>query len=786
MNMKNPLGNKRRWIRISISDRRLRRISAITGISAAVLVLLNWVVFPLPTGKLHRPCSTFIFSREGHLLNRFTSPDGYWRLPVSLDRVSPLVVKSVLTCEDRWFYWHPGVNPMALIQASITDIRAGHIVRGGSTISMQVARMMEPKERTIPNKLVEILRAMQLEIFYSKKELLELYLNLAPYGGNIEGIGAASYLYFGIPPTQLSLSEIAVLTALPASPTKFRPDKNLEMCTARRNKVLSTLIGKGVISSADFSQALKEEIPFNRTLAPITAPHFCQTVMAAHPVISYINSTIDFRLQITCERLARNYQAHLADKGIHNLSAVVLDNRSGELLAMVGSADFGDTEHHGQVNGALAPRSPGSALKPFAYALGFDKGIISPELKVEDLPINYAGYIPINYDEQYHGIVSVSEALIQSLNVPAVNLTSRVGLKELYDALKAGGISTLNRPYTDYGLPLILGSCEVNLTELASLYATLARGGTFQPVRFVKGESAMQPCRVFSPRASYLVTEILSELKRPDLPTSWEFTPNLPRVAWKTGTSYGRKDAWAVGYDPDYTVGVWAGNFSAEGSVAIVGAEISAPLMFDIFNQLHQNEQMRKFEMPTGIGLRSVCAVSGQVAGAACTDRIGEQYIIGVSPAVECSVHRRIMIDRKTGYALCNHCAVDKQKREIVAETWPPRMSAWLTSRGMIAAAPPHNPNCNGELAGDGPAITSPERDAVYVMRPTSPRKFQQILFKAALPADAGRAHWFIDGQYFASASGDSSVFYAPVAGTHQLLCVDTYGRSASMTFQVQ
>lgn len=765
---------------------RSRRVAIFAGAVVALLCTFNWIVFPLPIDRLHLPSSTFIFSREGQLLNRFASRDGYWRVPVSLNQISPLLVKSVLTCEDRWYYWHPGVNPVALVNAAIADLKAGRIVRGGSTISMQVARMMEPKERTILNKIVEILRAIQLELRYSKKELLELYFNLAPYGGNIEGVGAAAYLYFGKPPSQLSLSEVAILTALPASPTRFRPDKDLDRCVARRNKVLATLSLASVISPAEYTQALKEEVPIVRTSAPVAAPHFCQTVMAAGRRASRINSTIDYRLQITCERLARSYQAQLAEKGIHNLSVVVLDNRTGELVAMIGSADFGDIIHHGQVNGALAPRSPGSALKPLVYALGFEKGICSPALKVEDLPISYAGYIPVNYDEQYHGIVSISDALIQSLNVPAVNLTSRVGLSELIDMLKTGGISTLTRKDADYGLPLILGSCEVNLTELSNLYATLARGGSYLPIRILKSETTTRATRVFSPQSAFLVTQILTELKRPDLPSSWEFTPNLPRVAWKTGTSYGRKDAWAVGYDPDYTVGVWAGNFSAEGSIAIVGADVSAPLMFDIFNQLRQNGQSHWFGMPPGIELRAVCATSGQPAGDACSDKIGEYYIPGVFPETMCTVHRRMLVDGKTGYALCTHCAAGKQLDEVVDENWPPRISAWLLSKGMLASAPPHNPDCNGELAGDGPVITSPERDAVFILRPNSPKAYQQILFQASALADAGRVHWFLDGQFFASASNDSAVFYVPVSGHHELLCVDTYGRSSSMTFRVE
>ncbi len=453
---------------------------------------------------------------------------------------------------------------------------------------------------------------------------------------------------------------------------------------------------------------------------------------------------------------------------------------------MVGSADFADVDNHGQVNGALAPRSPGSALKPFVYALGFDKGLISPALKVEDLPISYAGYIPVNYDEQYHGVVSVSEALIQSLNVPAVNLTAKVGLGEMCNLLRTGGITTLTRKPNEYGLPLILGSCEVNLLELSNLYASLARGGLSLPVKFTLDAPSGQPVRLFSEEASFLVAEILAELKRPDLPSSWEFTVDLPKLAWKTGTSYGRKDAWAIGYDPDFTVGVWAGNFSAEGSIAIVGAEAAAPLMFDVFATLKPDGTDSWFKMPSGIDERSVCAVSGQVNSEACPDAIGEHYIVGVSSNTKCTVHQTILVDTNSGYTVCRGCAIAGHSTETTVENWPPRLAAWLAGKGIVNFQPPHNPECRGELAGDGPVIVSPERDAIYSLRASAPKEYQHILFQASLPLDSRQAHWFVDGQLFATAPSDSCVFYLPEKGRHHVMCIDSYGRSASVNIQVQ
>lgn len=769
-----------------VRNRRLRRLVIAVAAAIGVIGGLNWIVFPLPRDALHRASGVFVYSRDGHLLNCFTSPDRFWRKPVRLAQISPQLQNAVITCEDRWFRYHPGFNPVSLALAAVDNMRAGKFVRGGSTITMQIARMMEPKSRTIPNKIIEILRSMQLELNYSKDELLEIYFNLAPYGGNIEGVGAASYLYFDKSPGQLSLSEIAILTAIPSSPSQFRPDRDLAKCVARRNRVLSTLRNGHVISAADYEQALKEEIRTARVAAAVSAPHFCQTMAATYPRQPEIRSTLDYKLQVTCEQLARGYQGMLVGKGIQNLSLVVIDNRSGELLAMVGSADFADIANHGQVNGALARRSPGSAMKPFVYALGFGKGIISPALKVEDLPVNYAGYIPVNYDEQYHGIVSVSEALIQSLNVPAVNLTAKVGLKEFFDLLGQGGISTLDKKYSEYGLPLVLGSCEVNLLELSNLYATLARGGSYLPTRMFKSAPQAAPTRLLSTEASYLVTEVLAELKRPDLPTSWEFTTDMPRVAWKTGTSYGRKDAWAIGYNPEYTVGVWAGNFSAEGSIAIVGAEIAAPLMFNVFDQLCPEGEKSWFTSPSSIATREVCALTGRVASDACPDKISEHYIPGVSPTEVCRVHTQILVDARTGFQLCRYCSAGKKTKVMVVEEWSPRLAAWLMAKGMISAVPAHNPQCKGIFAGEAPVITSPESGAVYVIRQSAPVEYQHILFEASAAADCRQVHWFLDGQLYASSGADSKVFYAPKKGRHELMCVDSYGRSASIAFQVQ
>jgi penicillin-binding protein 1C len=763
-----------------------RRLLAFAVAVIAILLTSNYLLFPLPKTRLFKPHSVFVYSREGQLLSRFTSTDQFWRKPVTLDEISPLLVKCVIESEDRWFYYHPGLNPVSLISAGIDNIRAGKYVRGGSTITMQIARMMEPKERTLTAKCIEILRAFQLEWTYSKDELLALYFNLAPYGGNIEGIGAAAQLYFGKAPTDLTLSECALLTAVPASPNRFRPDRNDSTSRDKRNGILSVLLSRMLIDSAAYQQAVEEEMPLARLQASSVAPHFCQTAAQRTPDEPVIHSSISYNLQITCERMARMHQDRLRQSGIHNLSIVVIDNQSGEVRAMVGSADFTDRVHHGQVNGALAPRSPGSALKPFVYGIGFDKGIISPALMLEDLPINYSGYVPENFDEEYHGLVSVREALSQSLNVPAVNLASQLGLGEVHSLLRQGGITTLTKPWTAYGLPLVLGSGEVNLLELTNLYAMLARGGEYKPYSFYTKDSLHQSARLLSPSASWLITDILTDLKRPDLPTSWEFTVDMPRVAWKTGTSYGRKDAWAVGYNPEYTIGVWAGNFSAEGSISLVGAEVAAPLMLNLFGQLYSKKQSPWFTKPEAVVNQNVCVASGMLSGDDCETKLPDYRIEGVTNTLLCTVHEILLVDKSTGYQLCTYCRHGRKTRAKVVEHWPPRQAAWFASRGTAPIIPPHNPACRGNVGGDSPVIVSPENGSSYTLRAQTPGKYQQLLLEATGSADSRVLHWFLDGALLSKTESGGKAFCSPRRGLHQLVCVDSYGRSSKISFKVE
>ena len=745
---------------------------------------LAWLI-PLPQEALHRPTSTLVFARDGQLLQAFISADDMWRIQTPLEGISPHLQRCLLGFEDRWFYRHQGVNPFALGRALVQNLRAGRIVSGGSTITMQIARMMEPKRRTYLGKFWEVLRAFQLELRYSKRQLLEIYYNIAPYGGNIEGVAAAAWLYFGKEPSQLSLGEAALLTALPNSPTACRPDANPGKARAARNRVLARLRRQRWISAAAYREALREEVPFGREQLPRLAPHFCQDLHGDYPGEARLRTTLDRRLQSVAEDLLRLHLGRLRDEGITNGAIVILDNRRHEILALVGSGDFDDRLHAGQVNGALAPRSPGSALKPFLYALALREGLISPAHYLEDVPSDFAGYAPENYDRTFNGVISARTALERSLNLPAVGLEQALGRKGLYTLLEQAGVADL-RPREQYGLSIALGACEISLLDASALYSALACGGEYVEPRRLLAERRSSGVQLFDAGTAYLITDILTGLRRPDLPVCWEFT-SLPQVAWKTGTSYGHRDAWSIGYNPRYTVGVWLGNFSGAGARNLVGAEVAAPILFELMNNLCRGQQIPWFGRPSSVDVREVCGLSGQVPGPHCPVLIEEMYLPDRSPETSCRFHVAVEIDEATGYRLPPHYPGRRQTQTLVYVQWPPRVGTWLESTGHpIDRLPPLLPAWQGTNPGAPPIIRSPSQGCQYRLREGVPVEFQKICLEASAGNDVRKLYWFVDGRLLGTVKPGERLFYVPVAGKHRLVCQDDQGRSTEFPLVIE
>jgi penicillin-binding protein 1C len=569
---------------VAHQERRWRRIKLAGVVSAAaglimVAAFAVWVVSlgPLPLAQA-RQVSTTIVDRNGKLLRAYAMADGRWRLPVDAKtNVDPGYLKLLLAYEDRRFRSHAGVDPFALGRAAFQLVSRGHIVSGGSTITMQLARLMEPRrERSVYAKLRQMVRAVEIERQLTKDQILDLYLALAPYGGNLEGIRAASIAYFGKEPKRLSLAEAALLVALPQSPETRRLDRYPDVAHAARDRVLDRMVEDGRVSAEDAAQAKAVPVPRLRKPLPILAPHSADQAVAIVKDAPVIKLTLDSGLQKNLESLARDRAIALGPN--ISVAIIAVDNESGDVLARVGSPDYFDERRAGQVDMTRAVRSPGSTLKPFIYGLAFEDGFVHPESLIDDRPIRFGSYAPENFDMTFQGTVPVRKALQMSLNVPAIALLDRVGASRLSSRLKQAGANLVLPKDEAPGLAMGLGGVGITLQDLVQLYAGLARLGSTRPLREIMNVSdgARESLRLMDPVSAWQVGNVLIGTPPPENAVH-------NRIAFKTGTSYGYRDAWSVGFDGRTTIGVWVGRPDGAPAPGIVGRTAAAPILFDAF-----------------------------------------------------------------------------------------------------------------------------------------------------------------------------------------------------------
>ncbi len=537
---------------------------------------------PLPLGR-DLTYSTLVTDRDGRLLRPFITRDGYWRLPVTSDEVDPRFLAMLIAYEDKRFYAHHGIDPKALLRAAWQAVTHGHVVSGGSTLTMQVARLLEPRpERSFTDKLAEMVRAVQLERRLSKKQILDLYLALAPYGGNVEGTRAAALAYFGKEPKRLSTAESALLVALPQAPETRRPDRFPKQAIAARNRVIALLNGAGIVNADQAQAAAAEEAPKGRLAFPMLAAHVAERLAKSVPPGSVTPTTITRDLQASLETLARD-RALLIGSGVA-AAILVVDNKTGEVRAHVGGTGYFDTVRAGQMDLAQAVRSPGSTLKPFIYGLAFEDGIVHPETLIDDRAVRYGAYAPENFDDSFHGTVTVRTALQQSLNVPALQILNAVGPDRLMARLTNAGVKLVLPENAGPGLAIGLGGAGIRLTDLAALYVALARGG--EPVALswqTADERNARPLRrLFEPNATWMIGDVLKGAPTPQNAIGGQ-------IAFKTGTSYGYRDAWAVGYDGADTIAVWVGRPDGAAVPGVIGRLAAAPILFDAFQRLGPN-----------------------------------------------------------------------------------------------------------------------------------------------------------------------------------------------------
>jgi penicillin-binding protein 1C len=751
-----------------------------------VLALLGLRFWPHAPLQARFSASTGVWSADGELLRVTLSADDQYRLWVPLPEIAPALVEAFLLKEDRWFYWHPGVNPVAIGRAAFRTYSGGDR-QGGSTLTMQLARLTyRLNTRTPAGKAKQIALALWLEMRYSKRELLETYLNVVPFGGNLQGVGAASLVYFGKTSDRVTLGEALTLAVIPQRPARragrTASEQNLLAARARLGHLWLARHG----DNADDRRQVELPILAERQFPmPWQAPHFVDTVLVSNaPRDGAIRTTLDARLQRAVELQVQRYLKQRDDIGAGDAAALLVDTRDSSVKAWIGSTNYwkpGD----GQVNGVLAKRSPGSTLKPFVYALALDQGVLHPRTMLRDAPTSFGPFAPENFDGRFFGPVTAEDALIRSRNVPAVWVASQLRQPGLYQFLQTAGIRDL-KSESFYGLALPLGGGEVTMEEMARLYVMLANGGVSEPLRATPSTARGDQVRLLSPEAAFITRDMLRRNARPDdvgmrpLRSSWP-------VEWKTGTSWGFRDAWSAGIVGPYVLVVWIGHFNGQGNPAFIGVDAAAPMFFriaDALNLARADEPVPPRPAPPGVSRVAVCTGSGDLPNADCPHTVDTWYIPGKSPIRVSQLHRAVAIDTHTGLPVCPPYAASA--RFEVFEFWPSDMLELFRKAGMPRRTPPPMPACATDDATDPPRIASPLRNVTYALRGATPR--DGISLNASVAADVRRLFWF-DGNALIGTHdvGTDALMWKPTTpGMHLVRVIDDHGRSAERDVEVQ
>lgn len=763
--------------RTSIKRRTKKLLLTLAGL-VVVFFLLNWI-FPVPS-KIEY--STIVTDNKGEVIHAYLTSDQQWRMKTELEEISPLLRKTIIAKEDKYFYQHPGINLLAMGRALGKNIFRMKRTSGASTITMQVARALEPKKRTYFNKLVEMFRALQLELKYSKDEILQLYLNMVPYGSNIEGVKSAAILYFKKNPDHLSLAEITALSIIPNRPSTLVIGKNNDSIVSARNRWLRQFAAEKVFTQKEIQDALDEPLTASRGIVPKYIPHLAYKLKRKGG--DNIHTHIDMHYQLTVEKLVEDYTRSISLKNIRNAAVVVIDNRTHNVITYVGSANFRDTLDDGQVNGAAAIRQPGSTLKPLLYGLCIDEGLLTPKTIITDVAVNYQGYAPENYDRKFNGFVSMEYALEHSLNIPAVKSLRLLGKDKLVKKLADCNFNQIKKDQQKLGLSLVLGGCGATLEELTGMYSAFANEGVYVQPSFTTSDSLYSKKRLLSTAANFMINETLSKVNRPDFPLNWQSTEHMPKIAWKTGTSYGRRDAWSIGYNKHYTIGIWTGNFSAQGIPELSGANIATPLLFKIFNTLDYDSDQDWFSQPADCDTRQVCAETGLPPNEYCSNIVSDYFIPLVSTAKKCDNMQEVMISADEQMSYCQSCAPATGYKKKWFKIITPDMQAWMQDNRMaFTRIPPHNPNCEKIFKEGAPLITSPSNGTEYLISRKHPEPLQLVCRAAG---DASMVYWYINNKFFKSAVIGNKQFFMPEEGPVKISCTDDKGRNRDVWIKVK
>ncbi len=771
------------------------------------LVLLVWFWQSLPGKLFHDPTSYVIEDAEGNLLSASIAADGQWRFPPS-KTVPQKFIDCITTFEDKRFFKHPGVDPIAIGRAIWKDIRNGQAVQGGSTLTMQVIRISrKDKKRSIWNKIRESILAVRLECTYSKKEILALYAGYAPFGSNVVGLDAAAWRYFGRSPEKLSWGEMAALAVLPNSPALVHPGRNRDVLLKKRNSLLDKLQEAGKIDLSMCTLAKLEPLPGEPLALPQDAPHLLQRFIRENKLLgntTTIRTTINGALQKNVSRIVAQHQSVLKGNGIKNACALVLDVETGNVLAYVGNiSDHDNKDMESDVDVIAAPRSPGSALKPVLYASMLSDGLILPNSIIPDIPTQIGSYTPKNFDLGYDGAVPASRALARSLNIPAVKLLQQYKYPRFYETLQQCGITTLNRTADTYGLSLILGGCEVTMWDLAGLYASMARTvnhqtrdhgkldpSDFHPPNYITSPysttSIQHPVSTIPLDATsiWFTFQAMQEVMRPGEEGLWQQFSSSQKIAWKTGTSFGFRDGWAIGITPRNVVAVWVGNTEGEGRPGLIGVQTAAPILFDIFRLLPNTNWWPK---PTyNYSFVPVCRQSGYRANIDCPD-VDTLFMPPNGTKVPlCPYHKIIHLDATGTYRVNESCESPSSMQHRSWFILTPAMEFYYKQHNAdYHTLPPFKPGCSFAETGKVMEIIYPQPEArIYVPLELSGQRGSTI-FTAAHRRQEAKIFWSLDDAYIGTTQHFHQLALNPSPGKHIITLVDENGISISREFEI-
>lgn len=742
-----------------------RGLGVFAGLFLGFYLLLRF--FPTVPIQSESSPSAALFDEQGKLINLSLSKEEKYQLHLALSEISPEMIKTTLAYEDRYFYYHPGVNLWALLRA--LWLSASERPVGASTITMQLARLrLGLNTRSLRGKLKQIFYALAWERQYSKKQILEAYLNQAPYGANIEGVGAASWIYFSKDAKQLSRAEAISLSVLPQDPSRRWKKKGRQARLAAEQRLLVALGSSGEkLGELDFRGSPAS--------VPQRAPHLLNRLRELYPKQGVFPTVLNLDLQDLAESAVREYLESIKELGINNATVLLVELPQRKVRAYVGSAQYLDPSIQGFVNGLSAKRSPGSLLKPFIYALALEQGLILPETLLYDLPVQLSSYRPENFERNFLGPIPATAALVRSRNIPALEVFRSLTPSSFYNFLQQAGVSNLARE-DYYGIALVLGGLGVSSEEIAALYAGLLDQGVFKPLRFLKAENQSGEKKLFTPEVSFLSREMLA--KNP-APTG---LPDRGDVAWKTGTSYGARDAWSAGIYGDFVIVTWLGNFSAQSNPNLIGRDIAGPLLFKVVEKLRAKGILSKANSAAGLNLKKlqVCALSGALPTEDCPHRKESWFIPGVSPNKTCEIHRGVFLNPQTGERLCPGQSSSVRK---VYEFWPSDMQLLFAKVGLARTQPPpFEPACG--LAGNNSElrIISPEEHVEYRLQEGRDTELS-LLVRA--PADSKEIFWFVDDVLLAKINPQDAAYWSARPGLFILRAVDDRGRVASIKLKV-